>query len=220
MVKPRMPFNIVEDLLGTGTAIPNRDPGGVSEVKPFNETPGEALEERDATPSGIVLIDAPGLDDTTVQESASAEDKADDSDEKQLVVFDLAAGLYGLDIGYVREIIRVQNVTKVPGTPFFVEGVINLRGKIVPVIDLRKKLNLDVVEQTAESRIVVVDVVNGQVGVIVDAVTEVLRIPVSSIESSTFIVAANGSNHMNGIAKIGDKMIVLLDLSAMLSLAA
>lgn len=220
MVKPRMPFNIVEDLLGTGTAIPNRDPGGVSEVKPFNETPGEALEERDATPSGIVLIDAPGLDDTTVQESASPEDKADDSDEKQLVVFDLASGLYGLDIGYVREIIRVQNVTKVPGTPFFVEGVINLRGKIVPVIDLRKKLNLDVVEQTAESRIVVVDVVNGQVGVIVDAVTEVLRIPVSSIESSTFIVAGNGSNHMNGIAKIGDKMIVLLDLSAMLSSAA
>lgn len=220
MVKPRMPFNIVEDLLGTGTAIPNRDPGGVSEVKPFNETPGEALEKRDATPSGIVLIDAPGLDDTTVQESASAEDKADDSDEKQLVVFDLASGLYGLDIGYVREIIRVQNVTKVPGTPFFVEGVINLRGKIVPVIDLRKKLNLDVVEQTAESRIVVVDVVNGQVGVIVDAVTEVLRIPVSSIESSTFIVAGNGSNHMNGIAKIGDKMIVLLDLSAMLSSAA
>lgn len=220
MVKPRMPFNIVEDLLGTGTAIPNRDPGGVSEVKPFNETPGEALEERDATPSGIVLIDAPGLDGTTVQESASPEDKADDSDEKQLVVFDLASGLYGLDIGYVREIIRVQNVTKVPGTPFFVEGVINLRGKIVPVIDLRKKLNLDVVEQTAESRIVVVDVVNGQVGVIVDAVTEVLRIPVSSIESSTFIVAGNGSNHMNGIAKIGDKMIVLLDLSAMLSSAA
>lgn len=220
MVKPRMPFNIVEDLLGTGTAIPNRDPGGVSEIKPVNETPGEALEERDATPSGIVLIDAPGLDDTTVQESASPEDKADDSDEKQLVVFDLASGLYGLDIGYVREIIRVQNVTKVPGTPFFVEGVINLRGKIVPVIDLRKKLNLDVVEQTAESRIVVVDVVNGQVGVIVDAVTEVLRIPVSSIESSTFIVAGNGSNHMNGIAKIGDKMIVLLDLSAMLSSAA
>ncbi len=220
MVKPRMPFNIVEDLLGTGTAIPNMDPGGVSEVKPFNETPGEALEERDATPSGIVLINAPGLDDTTVQESASPEDKADDSDEKQLVVFDLASGLYGLDIGYVREIIRVQNVTKVPGTPFFVEGVINLRGKIVPVIDLRKKLNLDVVEQTAESRIVIVDVVNGQVGVIVDAVTEVLRIPVSSIESSTFIVAGNGSNHMNGIAKIGDKMIVLLDLSAMLSSAA
>ena len=78
--------------------------------------------------------------------------------EMQLVVFDLASEFYGVDIGDVREIMRMQNVTRVPGTPTFMEGVINLRGKIVPVVDLRKRLELKVKAQTKESRIVVVDI--------------------------------------------------------------
>ena len=78
--------------------------------------------------------------------------------EKQLVVFDLATEAYGVDIGAVREIIRMQDITKVPRCPEFVEGIINLRGSVIPVVDLRKRFNLAVSEQNKDNRIVVVDI--------------------------------------------------------------
>ena len=92
--------------------------------------------------------------------------------EKQLVVFDLASEGYGVDIGAVREIIRMQEITRVPRSPEFVEGVINLRGKVIPVIDLRKRFGLVVAEQTKDNRIVVVDIGKQDLGVIVDAVSD------------------------------------------------
>ncbi len=137
--------------------------------------------------------------------------------EMQLVVFDLASEFYGVDIGDVREIMRMQNVTRVPGTPTFMEGVINLRGKIVPVVDLRKRLELKVKAQTKESRIVVVDIGGKDVGVIVDGVTEVLRIPLASIEPPSQMVANSDSGYLRGIAKLKDKLVILLDLSKVLA---
>ncbi len=137
--------------------------------------------------------------------------------ETQLVVFDLAAEYYGVDIGDVREIIRMQTVTRVPGAPSFVEGVINLRGRVVPVVDLRKRLNLTVGEQTKESRIVVVDIAGRDVGVIVDGVTEVLRIPLSSIEPASTMITNVDSDYLRGIAKLETKLVILLDLNKVLS---
>ena len=102
--------------------------------------------------------------------------------EQQLVSFDLATESYGVDIGAVREIIRLQEITNVPRTPEFVEGVINLRGKVIPVVDLRKRFGLPVGDQSAENRIVVVDIGGQDIGVIVDAVNEVLRIFTDSVE--------------------------------------
>ncbi|MEE8442319.1 MAG: chemotaxis protein CheW, partial [Dehalococcoidia bacterium] len=78
--------------------------------------------------------------------------------EQQLVVFDLSGEDYGIDIGAVRSIIRMQEITKVPGTPDYVEGVTNLRGSIIPVVDLRKRFGLTASDQTNESRVVVVDI--------------------------------------------------------------
>ena len=95
--------------------------------------------------------------------------------EEQLVVFDLATEAYGVDIGAVREIIRMQDITKVPRCPEFVEGIINLRGSVIPVVDLRKRFSLTVSEQSKDNRIVVVDIVGRDIGVIVEAVTEVRR---------------------------------------------
>ncbi len=132
--------------------------------------------------------------------------------ETQLVVFDLASEYYGVDIGDVREIIRMQNVTRVPGTPAYMEGVTNLRGKVVPVVDLRKRLNLKVKAQTKESRIVVVDIGGKDVGVIVDGVTEVLRIPLASVEPPSQMVADSEKGYIRGIAKLGDKLVILLGL--------
>jgi purine-binding chemotaxis protein CheW len=139
--------------------------------------------------------------------------------ETQLVVFDLASEYYGVDIGDVREIIRMQNVTRVPGTPGYMEGVTNLRGKVVPVVDLRKRLELKVKQQTKESRIVVVDIGGKDVGVIVDGVTEVLRIPVASIEPPSQMIANSDSAYIRGIAKLGDKLVILLELDKVLASA-
>jgi purine-binding chemotaxis protein CheW len=139
------------------------------------------------------------------------------SNELQLVVFDLATEYYGVDISDVREIIRMQSITRVPGMPEYLEGVLNLRGKISPVVDLRKRLNLKVTGQTKESRIVVLDIDNRDVGVIVDGVTEVLRIPVSSVEPPAQMLQSGNSIHLKGIAKIQDKLIILLDMSSILS---
>ncbi len=137
--------------------------------------------------------------------------------ETQLVVFDLASEFYGVDIGDVREIIRMQSITRVPGAPPFVEGVINLRGSVVPVVDLRKRLALTINEQTQESRIVVVDIAGRDVGVIVDGVNEVLRIPLSSVDPPSSMITDSDSDYLRGIARLEDKLIILLDLSKALA---
>lgn len=144
--------------------------------------------------------------------------KNDTAGEMQLVVFDLAAEFYGVDIATVREIIRMQAITRVPGAPSFVEGIINLRGQVIPVVDLRKRLGLNVSEQTDDSRIVWVTINKHDVGVIVDAVTEVLRIPVSAIEPPSAMVAGVDSDYLRGIAKLESRLIILLDLNKVLSM--
>lgn len=137
--------------------------------------------------------------------------------EIQLVVFDLASENYGVDIDDVREIIRMQNITKVPGAHSFVEGVINLRGRVVPVVDLRKRLALFEGEQTKESRIVVIDINGQDVGVVVDAVTEVSRISMSSVEPPSTMITSTESDYLRGIAKLENRMIILLDLNKVLA---
>ncbi len=136
--------------------------------------------------------------------------------EIQLVVFDLASEHYGVDISTVREIIRMQTITRVPGAYFFVEGVINLRGKVLPVIDLRKRLGLKVSEDTKESRIVVIDIAVGEVGLLVDAVSEVLRIPKSSIEPASSVITGANSDCLC-IAKLSDRLIILIDPNRVLA---
>jgi len=140
--------------------------------------------------------------------------------EIQLVVFDLASEHYGVDISDVREIIRMQNITRVPGATSYVEGIINLRGKVLPVLDLRKRLGLRVADQTEESRIVVIDISEGEVGVIVDAVTEVLRVSGSSIEPPSSMVTRGNADYLRGIAKLTDRLIILLDMNKLLSTRA
>ncbi len=137
--------------------------------------------------------------------------------EKQLVVFDLDSESYGVDIGAVREIIRMQEITRVPRTPEFVEGVINLRGKVIPVVDLRKRFGLNVGEESKDNRIVVVDIGGQDIGVVVDAVTEVLRIHASAIEPPSSVITSADSEYLLGIAKLDDKMIILLELESVLS---
>lgn len=139
------------------------------------------------------------------------------ADEKQLVVFDLAEETYGVDIGSVREIIRIQEITKVPRTPDFVEGVINLRGTVIPVIDLRKRFGFGQAETTKDSRIVVVDIGGHDIGAVVDAVTEVLRLSADAVEPPSSLITTADSEYLLGIAKLESRLIILLDLQRALA---
>ncbi len=132
--------------------------------------------------------------------------------ERQLVVFDLAGEIYGVNIETVREIIRMQAVTYVPDAPDFVEGVINLRGRVIPVIDLRRRFALTVTDETSDSRVLVVDSAGEDLGVIVDAVTEVQRITEDSIEPVSNLVSTERSEYIVGITKVKEQLIILLDL--------
>jgi purine-binding chemotaxis protein CheW len=136
---------------------------------------------------------------------------------RQLVVFDLDDEYYGLEISAVREIIRLQEITRIPNTPDFVEGVINLRGKVIPVVDLRTRFGMENVERDDDSRVVVVDVNGSEIGMIVDAVTEVSRIPESSIEPPTSVISTDDSEYLAGIAKAGEQMVLLLDIAGLIS---
>ena len=137
--------------------------------------------------------------------------------EEQLVVFDLAAEAYGVDIGAVREIIRMQDITKVPGAPALVEGIINLRGNVIPVVDLRKRFGLSVSERNRDNRILVVDIGGHDIGVVVDAVTEVLRISSDSVEPPSAVITTADSVYLLGIVKLEGRLVILLDLEKVLT---
>ena len=139
-------------------------------------------------------------------------------DLEQLVVFSLAGESYGVDIGKVSGIERMQEITKVPRTNDSVEGVINLRGRVIPVVDLRKVFYLPVSDETKDTRIVVVDIAGQPIGCLVDAVTEVLRIPADSVEPPSSMISSADSGYLLGIAKLENRMIILLDLDKAFSL--
>ena len=139
------------------------------------------------------------------------------ADERQLVVFNLADEAYGVNIGSVREIIRMQAITRVPRTPDYVEGVINLRGKVIPVIDMRKRFGFPAAERTKDTRIVVIDIGGADIGATVDAVSEVLRLSADSIEPPMSVITTADSDYLLGIAKLETRLIILLDLQKALA---
>jgi purine-binding chemotaxis protein CheW len=136
--------------------------------------------------------------------------------EIQLVVFDLAGERFGTEIERVHEIIRLQEVTQVPRAPEFVEGVINLRGRIVPVVNLRRRFGFPEAEATRAGRIVVVDVAGSTIGMVVDAVAEVARVARAAIEPPAPIVSTMNNEFVRGVCKRPDDLIVVLDLERVL----
>jgi purine-binding chemotaxis protein CheW len=137
------------------------------------------------------------------------------SGEIQIVVFELGDERYGLDIATVYEIIRYQPITAVPQAPAFVEGVINLRGRIIPVVDLRDRFGMGEGSLTKASRIVVADAGGTRVGLVVDGVSEVLMVATDSIEPTPEVAANAEHEYLRGIAKLGDRLIILLSLDGL-----
>jgi len=135
----------------------------------------------------------------------------------QLVTFRLGREEFSMDILKVQEIIRHMDLTRVPRTPEFVDGVINLRGRVIPVLDLRKRFGLPADERTNETRIIVVDVDDTTVGLKVDAVSEVLRLPADTVEPPPSLVTGIESDYIKGVGKLEGRLIILLDVAKILT---
>jgi purine-binding chemotaxis protein CheW len=138
---------------------------------------------------------------------------------EHLATFFLSGEEYGVDVRLVQEIIRVSEITQVPRAPGFIKGVINLRGRVIPVLDLKRKLGLgEVAESARTSRIVVVKVKERLVGLLVDGASQVLKVPVASIEAAPEEVVEIDANYLRGVAKLEDRLIILMDLPKVLAL--
>ncbi|RKX18560.1 MAG: chemotaxis protein CheW [Candidatus Zixiibacteriota bacterium] len=135
----------------------------------------------------------------------------------QLVSFKLGKEVFGIDILLVQEINRLIEITKIPQAPFYCEGVINLRGKVIPVINLRKKFELESKEWDRSTRILVCNVGDSVIGMIVDSVEEVLKIPKSTLEQTPDIVSSVNSDYIEGIAKQEDQLLMYLNVAKIAS---
>ncbi len=135
----------------------------------------------------------------------------------QLVTFSVGDEEFGVEILQVQEIIRMLEITKVPKAPSFVEGVINLRGKVIPIIDLRKRFGLEARARDKNTRIIVIEIGTMIVGFIVDSVSEVLRLPASTVEPPPPVVAGLDSDYISAVGKLEDRLLIMLDLQRLLS---
>jgi purine-binding chemotaxis protein CheW len=155
---------------------------------------------------------------TVTQEIPNAQMRAAETGGTlQLVSFWLAKEEYGIEITKVREIILMGEITRVPQTPPFVKGLINLRSTVIPVIDLRVRFGLPEGETTAESRIMVINVGGKTVGIVVDAVSEVFRVGRDQIAPPPPTVTQLGNEYLTGLVKLDKRLLILLDIDHLLA---
>ncbi len=170
---------------------------------------GTGMIAMDSEPSQEVETAPQGSFPPPAEEGADAEL---DLNMRQLVTFMLGDEQFGLDIAHVREINRLMRITPVPRAPESVEGVINLRGQVVPVVDLRAQFKLPTQEHDRRTRIVVVELKGVSVGFTVDEVSEVVRLPESAIDPPPPMVGNLESKYLSGVGKVGDRLLIILDL--------
>lgn len=136
--------------------------------------------------------------------------------ELHIVGFRVGRETFGVPIAMVHEIVRVPEITAVPDAPGCVEGVINLRGKIVSIIDLRKRFGERQIQGSKKNRILVAEVEGKLVGLVVDAASEVLKIPAAEVEAPPSALEEGDSNYVTGVGKLNGRLILLVDLGKVL----
>ena len=139
------------------------------------------------------------------------------SETVQVVSFRLGSEEYGVHIGQVQEIIRMVEITHVPRAPHFMEGVINLRGQLIPIIDLRTRFGMPRIEATKDTRIIVTEIGTKRVGIVVDGVSEVLNIPLENVEPAPAMVSGVDTEYIQGVGKVDERLIIMLDLTMVIS---
>jgi len=185
---------------------------------PVNTVVPQPVTNEQATPAPVQ--EKKKMDEEKMLQLAQSIDRASESqsqEEEHLVIFSLGKELYGVTIHTVESIIKLQAITQVPKTAAFILGVTNLRGTVVPVLDLRIRFNLPLNEKTANTRIVIVNTEGSKVGIVVDEVTEVLKVPRNTITPPPPLSTTIESSFINGIARIDDRLVILLDLEKVLA---
>ena len=129
----------------------------------------------------------------------------------QLVVFTLGAEEYAINISYAEEIIRIPKFTKIPNVPSFIEGVINLRGKVIPVFDIKKRFGIVQTERNVDNRLLILELGGMKAGIIVDDVSEVIRIDEQSIQNLSSEIVGISKNSIQGISIIDQRIIIILN---------
>lgn len=152
----------------------------------------------------------------TLETRLEGQHSNDSAGSLQLVSFQLAQEEYGIEITKVQEIILMGEITRVPQTPKYIKGLINLRSTVIPIVDLRQRFGLEEQELADESRIMVVNVAGKTIGIIVDAVSEVLRVSPDRIAPPPPTVAGLGREYLTGLAKLDDRLLILLDIDKIL----
>jgi purine-binding chemotaxis protein CheW len=190
---------LAEDILGLqGASAFAAEAPPVAEAPPAEESPSRGHT--------VSFFSAPAREERTAVEET-----------EHLATFFLDREEYGVDVRLVQEIRRVTEITQVPRAPDFIKGVINLRGRIIPVIDLKKKLGLGEVIVDKVSRIVVVTLKGRLLGLLVDGASQVLKVKVSSIEPAPEEVVQKGGDYLRGVAKLENRLIILVDLATVLA---
>lgn len=138
--------------------------------------------------------------------------------EKDLQIVGLRVGgeTFGIPISQVREIVRIPQITAVPNAPEIVEGVMNLRGRIVPIVDLRKRFRERDIQPNKKNRVVIVEIEGRLIGLTVNAASEVLKIPPSQVEAPQSFFPDGAADYISGIAKLNDRLVILIDLQRIL----
>ena len=137
---------------------------------------------------------------------------------EQIITFNVGKEDYGIEIQMVKEVIRQREITRLPKAPAFVKGVINLRGDVIPVIDLREKFGLEEEEYTDKTRVIVVEVDRKSIGMIVDSVSHVVRLARDQIEPPPPLVGGVSGEFIRGVGKLGERLIVLLNINRILTI--
>ncbi len=134
----------------------------------------------------------------------------------QLVGFKTGSEFFGVPIGKVKEIVKVPEITSVPDTPEFLNGIINLRGRLVPVIDMGKRMGMSSSAVKKSKRVLVLELDGSMVGLLVDSASEILKVREELIEPTPGLISAVGAEYVTGVGKLKDKLVVLLDITRLL----
>jgi len=136
---------------------------------------------------------------------------------KQLISFTVGAEEYGLELLRVKEVIRMRQITWLPKAPACVKGIINLRGDVIPIVDLRERFGLQSIEDTAMTRVIVVEVEGRPVGMVVDSASQVVRVPADQFDPPPPMVGRAARGFITGVGKMDGKLIITIDMDRILS---
>ena len=151
------------------------------------------------------------------QHIESQDTTVDSEDSTNLVTFRLGTGEYAIDIMQAKEIIKMEKITLIPNAPDFVEGVINLRGNIIPIIDLKKRFNLEETDGDKNTGIIIVKIEDVDMGIIIDSISKVVSMANSDIQPPPPMLSGIGQKYIKGVGKLEDKLLVVLDLEKLFS---